>query len=326
MSAVLCNAFGSLDDLVIGEAPELVPARGEVIIEVAAASVNFLDVLMIQGKYPLQPQLPFSPGAEASGVVHTVGDGVEDLEPGQRVMAFVEYGAFAAHARADRNFVFPIPDTMSFEEGAGFLVTYGTTYHALRKRARLLAGERLLVLGAAGGVGLTAVEIGRLSGANVIAAASTEEKLALCERYGAHSLINYARDDLRERIKELTGGKGVDVVFDPVGGALSEPALRSLAFLGRFLVVGYAAGSISQIPLSLLLLRSLTAHGISWGAFGRVRPAEIAEDVGVLLQWYQAGKLTPHISNVFPLQHYQQALRTIVDRKAQGKVVIRIAE
>lgn len=326
MSAVICTAFGPLDDLVIGEAPQLDAAPGEVVIDVAAASVNFLDVLMIQGQYQLKPTLPFSPGCEASGVIRAVGDGIAELKPGQRVMAFVEYGAFAARVRANGNFVFPIPDSMSFEEAAGFLVTYGTTFHALIRRARLAEGEALLVLGAAGGVGLTAVEIGRESGAHVIAAASADGKLALCERYGARSLINYAREDLRERIKELCGGKGVDVVFDPVGGELAEPALRSLAFLGRYLVIGFASGTIPQIPLNRLLLRSLTVHGITWGAFGRVRPAEVAEDVAVLLQWHQAGRLKPHISDVFPLAEFRQALHALIDRKAQGKVIIRIAE
>jgi len=323
MKAVICRTVGSVENLVIGEAPKLVPGRGEVIINVAAAGVNYLDVLMIQGKYPLKPPLPFSPGCEASGIIDAVGDGVANLEPGQRVMAFVPYGAFAAQVRADASFVFPIPDSMSFPEAAGFLVTYGTAYHALRKRAQLAEGEVLLVLGAAGGVGLTAVEIGRLLGAQVIAAASSAQKLALCQRYGAQLTINYLVDDLRTRVGELTDGRGADVVFDPVGGDLTEAALRSVAFLGRFLIIGFAAG-IPRVPLNLILFRSATAFGISWGAFGRARPLEIADDISVLLQWHQEGRIQPHISDIYPMTQCAQALRSIMNRKAQGKVVIQI--
>jgi NADPH2:quinone reductase len=312
--------------LSLGEAANPEPGSGEVVIDVAAAGVNFLDVLLVQGKYQVKPQFPFSPGSEVSGVIRSLGRGVGNLAPGQRVMGFCGHGGFAEQVRLHAGRVFPIPEQMTFVEAAGFLVAYATSHHALKDRARLLPGETLLVLGAAGGVGLTAVEIGRAMGAHVIAAASSDEKLALCSRHGAESLINYSHQDLRQRIKETTAGQGLNVIYDPVGGDFTEAAVRSLAFLGRLLVVGFAAGTIPKLPLNLLLLKSASAMGVAWGAFAAARPEENAANIGDLLEWYAQGILRPHVCKTYPLERHKDAFSAIVNRETQGKVVLLINE
>jgi NADPH2:quinone reductase len=287
-----------------------------------AASVNFPDVLIIQNKYQFKPPLPFSPGSELAGVVKEVGDGVKHWKPGDRAIAFTTFGAFAEEVKTDASRLIPLPEKMSFESGAAFILTYGTTDHALRDRAALKAGETLLVLGAAGGVGLAAVEIGKAMGARVIACASTPEKLAVCREHGADEGIDYSKEDLRERIKALTGGKGVDVVYDAVGGPYSEPAFRSIAWRGRLLVVGFAAGDIPKIPLNLPLLKGASIVGVFWGDFAKREPKAFAESVQQLGRWYAEGKLRPHVSQTYPLAKAVDALKAMAARQVKGKVVL----
>jgi NADPH:quinone reductase len=296
MRAVLAKQFAPPEELVLEEVPAKHAAAGEVVISVRACGVNFLDGLMVQGKYQTKPPLPFSPGAEVAGLIKEVGSGVSGFAPGARVLAFTGFGGYAEEVAVDAARVIVLPQTMDFATAAAFPITYATSHHALKDRAQLKAGETLLVLGAAGGVGLTAVEIGKIMGARVIACASSDDKLALCQEYGADALINYASSDLRERIKELTDGKGVDVVYDPVGGSFAEPAVRSLAFGGRYLVVGFASGEIPKIPLNLLLLKVASLVGVFWGAFARAHPGQNAHNLAELLNWYTQGKLRPHVS------------------------------
>jgi NADPH2:quinone reductase len=293
-----------------------------VVISVKAASVNFPDVLIIQNKYQFKPPLPFSPGSELAGVVKEVGAGVSGFKPGDRVIAFTTYGAFAEEVKTEAARLLPLAEKMSFEEGAAFLLTYGTSDHALRDRGALKAGETLLVLGAAGGVGLAAIEIGKALGARVIACASSEEKLAVCREHGADETVNYATEDLRERIKALTEGRGVDVVYDPVGGPYSEPAFRSVAWRGRLLVVGFAAGDIPKLPLNLALLKGASIVGVFWGDFARREPTAFAESVRQLGRWHAAGKLRPHVSETFPLEKAVDALKLMAARQVKGKVVL----
>src|SRR4029077_5746192 len=281
MRAVLAKAFAPLEQLVLEEVAPRRAGAGQVVIAVKACGVNFLDGLIVQGKYQTRPPLPFSPGAEVAGLIKEVGPGVA-LTPGLRVLAVPGFGGFAQELVTDAAGVRALPPMMDFTTAACFPVVYATSLHALQARAQLRAGETLLVLGAAGGVGLTAVQIGKLLGARVIAAASSEEKLALAREHGADALINYATSELRERVKELTGGKGVDVVYDPVGGALAEPAVRSLALLGRYLVVGFASGEIPKIALNLLLLKQAALVGVFWGAYARARPEENARALAQL--------------------------------------------
>jgi NADPH2:quinone reductase len=269
MKAVLCKAYGPPESLVVEDLPSPQPGAGEVVIAVKAASVNFPDVLIIQNKYQFKPALPFSPGSEVAGVVKAVGDGVTNVAPGDSVMAITVYGAFAEEVKTEARRLLPLPDGMNFANAAAFGLTYATSHFALVDRGELKTGETLLVLGAAGGVGIAAIEIGKVLGARVIACASTGEKLAVCREHGADETINYAIEDLRERIKELTGGTGVDVVYDPVGGQYTEPAMRSLAWRGRLLVVGFAAGEIPKIPLNLTLLKGCSIVGVFWGEFTR---------------------------------------------------------
>src|SRR5438067_7181036 len=301
MKAVLCKQYGPPESLVIEELPSPAPGPGEVVVAVKAASVNFPDVLIIQNKYQFKPPLPFSPGSELAGVVKQVGPGVSQWRPGDRVIAFTTYGAFAEEVKVEAARLLPLPERMDFVTGAAFLLTYGTSDHALRDRAALKAGETLLVLGAAGGVGLAAIEIGKALGARVIACASTDDKLAVCRAHGADETINYAADDLRERVKALTDARGADVVYDPVGGAYTEPALRSIAWRGRLLVVGFAAGDIPKIPLNLTLLKGCSIVGVYWGEFARREPQRFAESMQQLGRWYADGKLKPLVSATFPL-------------------------
>ena len=325
MKAVLAREFAPLERLVLTDVPARHAGPGAVVIAVSACGINFMDGLIVEGKYQLKPPLPFSPGAEVAGVVREVGSGVTGLEVGTRVLAVPGYGGFAEEVVTLARGVIPIPEQMDFVTAAAFPITYGTSHHALRDRADLKSGETLLVLGAAGGVGLTAVEIGKLMGARVIACASSEEKLALCREYGADELINYTNTDLRERIRELTVGKGVDVVYDPVGGPYAEPALRSLAYLGRYLVIGFASGEIPNLALNLLLVKTLSVIGVFWGAFARAAPERSAANLEELLGWYSAGRLRPHISARFPLERYSQALNMVMNRVAKGKVVLTVS-
>jgi NADPH2:quinone reductase len=293
-----------------------------VVVSVKAAGVNFPDVLIIENKYQVKPPLPFSPGSELAGVVKTVGTGVTGFAPGDAVMAITGYGAFAEEVAVDAKCLLAIPSGMDFVSAAAFGLTYATSEHALCDRGVLKAGETLLVLGAAGGVGIAAIEIGKVLGARVIACASTDEKLAVCREHGADEGINYATEDLRERIKVLTGGKGADVVYDPVGGPYTELALRSIAWRGRLLVVGFAAGEIPRIPLNLTLLKGCSIVGVFWGEFARREPQRFVQAMERLARWFAEGKLKPHISGTFPLERAADALTLMAERKAKGKVVL----
>jgi NADPH2:quinone reductase len=319
---VLCKQYGPPESLVVEDVPSLAPGPGELVIDMRAASVNFPDVLIIQNKYQVKPPLPFSPGSEVAGVVSRVGDGVDKFRPGDRVMAVTVYGAFAEEVKADAARVLPIPDGMDDPTAAAFSLTYGTSDHALEDRGGLQPGETLLVLGAAGGVGLAAIEIGKALGARVIACASTSDKLDVCREHGADDTINYATEDLRERIKVLTDGRGANVVYDAVGGANTELALRSIAWRGRLLVVGFAAGEIPKIPLNLALLKGCSIVGVFWGDFARREPRRMAERMRQLARWFQEGKLKPHISDTLPLQRAAEALNRMASRQVKGKLVL----
>jgi NADPH2:quinone reductase len=323
MKAVLCRQYGPPESLTVEELPSPSPGPGEAVVAVKAASVNFPDVLIIQNKYQFKPPLPFAPGSELAGVVKQTGEGVKNVKPGDRVMAFTTYGAFAEEVKVEAGRLLPMPDGMDFETGAAFLLTYATSDHALRDRGALRSGETLLVLGAAGGVGLAAIEIGKALGARVIACASSPDKLAVCAEHGADATIDYSREDLRERIQALTGGKGADVVYDPVGGAYTEPAFRSMAWRGRLLVVGFAAGDIPKLPLNLALLKGASVVGVFWGDFARREPRAFGESVAQLAAWYRAGRLRPHVSATYPLEQAAEALKLMAARKVKGKVVLR---
>lgn len=322
MKAVLCKSFGGPESLVVEDVAPLTPGPGQLVIDVKAAGVNFPDLLIIQGKYQFKAPFPFSPGAEASGIVKSVGEGVAGFKPGDPVIAHMIWGAYAQEARVEAKKATLMPAGMDFNVAAGFTVMYATSYYALKDRAKLKKGETLLVLGAAGGVGLAAVELGKLMGARVIAAASTEEKLATCKRYGADALINYETQDLREAIRAATGDKGVDVVYDPVGGKWSEPALRSLAWKGRHLVVGFAAGEIPKIPLNLALLKGCAIVGVFWGNFSRNEIKKDQANIAQLAQWIVEGTLKPMVSSTYPLARAGDALADLAARRVQGKAVL----
>ncbi|AWN23649.1 NADPH:quinone oxidoreductase [Deinococcus irradiatisoli] len=322
MKAIQCTHLGPPDDLELATLPDLVAGPGEVVIEVHAAPLNFPDVLMIQGKYQLRPELPFIPGAEVAGLVTAVGEGVSHLQVGDRVASFVQLGGFAEQVKAPASATFPLPDGLDFAEGAALPLAYGTSAHALLDRAELKPGQTLLVLGAAGGVGLAAVQIAKALGARVIAAASSDEKLELCRQSGADDTINYAAEDLRARLKALTGGQGPDVIYDPVGGSLAEPAFRSIAWGGKYLVVGFAEGDIPALPLNLPLLKGASVMGVFWGEFARRDPKKNFANLRQLLGWMQEGKIRPHISARYPLADVPQALKDMAGRKVTGKAVI----
>jgi NADPH2:quinone reductase len=305
----------------VDEVGEPVPGRGEVLVAVRAAGVNFPDVLLARGKYQFQPELPFSPGGELAGEVIAVGDGVSRLASGDRVAATMIHGAFAERVVVPEDACAKLPPEVDDVTAAGFLVTYGTAYHALVERAALASGETLLVLGAAGGVGLAAVEVGKLLGARVLAAASSPDKLALCRDRGAEAGIDYGRENLKERAKALSGG-GVDVVFDPVGGEHSEAALRALAWSGRLLVVGFASGTIPKIPLNLVLLKSCQIVGVFWGMAARRDPEGNRRSVDRLLGWLAEGALRPHIDARLPLERGAEAIERLERREARGKLVV----
>jgi len=322
MKAVLCKAFGPPESLVIEDIEPAKPGKGQVVINVKACGVNFPDALIIQGKYQSKPPFPFTPGSEVSGIVKELGEGVDTFKVGTHVMSFIGMGGFAEEVVAGVSQIIAIPHAIDFPTASAFLLTYGTSHHALKDRAHLQSGETLLVLGAAGGVGLAAVEIGKVIGARVIAAASSDEKLEVCKQHGADEVINYSTEDLRDRIKQLTGGKGVDVAFDPVGGDYSEPVLRSMAWGGRFLVIGFAAGDIPRIPLNLPLLKVYSIVGVFWGSFMERDPKHGRENIRELITWMNEGKLKPHVSATYSLEHVADALNDLMERKVTGKAVL----
>jgi NADPH2:quinone reductase len=322
MKAVMCKSYGPPENLAVEQVEPLKPGRGQVVVSVKACGVNFPDTLIIRGLYQFKPPPPFSPGSEVAGVIKEVGAGVEGVKPGDRVMAFGAFGGFAEELLSDAGALLPIPAAMDFETAASIVMTYGTIMHALKDRAHLRPGETLLVLGAAGGIGLAAVEIGKALGAKVIAAASSDEKLAICRQHGADATINYSKEDLKERINALTERQGVDVIVDPVGGTYSEPALRGMAWNGRFLVIGFTAGDIPRIPLNLVLLKGCSIVGVFWGSFAFRDPKHNHENLRELLGWFEAGKLKSRISARYPLERAADALNDILQRKVIGKAVL----
>lgn len=321
MRAVICKQLGPPSELVVEELPTPTAGKGQVRIDVRAAGVNFPDVLIIQGKYQFKPELPFSPGNEAAGVVSEVGEGVEGFAVGDRVVAVMPWGAFAEQLVVDQNTVIAIPEGVDFDAAAALVTAYGTTIYALKDRAHLREGETLAVLGAAGGVGLAAVQLGKKLGAKVIACASSDDKLAVCREHGADETVNYSTEDLKQRLKVLSGG-GVDVVYDPVGGKLSEAALRALGWGGRHLVIGFAAGDIPAIPLNLVLLKSCQIVGVFWGAFSMREPKRNRELFDQMLAWVSTGELRPHVSKSYPFEDAALALQDMMDRKVRGKIVL----
>ena len=322
MKAIICEKYGPISQLQLQEVPDPTPAADEVLIQVHACSVNFPDTLIVQGLYQFKPPLPFSPGSDLAGTVLAFGEQVKGFKVGDKVVGFATHGGYAEQAVLKANTCFPKPPGMDMVQAAAFMLAYGTSYHALKDRANIKEGETLLVLGAAGGVGLTAVELGHRMGARVIAAASTNEKLEVCKSYGAEMTINYAEEDLKEKLKELTNGKGVDVIYDPVGGAYSEPALRRMAWNGRYLVVGFAAGNIPKIPLNLPLLKGCQIVGVFWGSFAQRFPGRNLQNTMELIQWFAEGKLKPQIHDTYPLAEAVRALEDIQARKVKGKAVI----
>ncbi len=322
MKALLCRAFGPIETLRVEEVPSPVPGAGKVLIDVKAAAINFPDALVVQGLYQAKPELPFSPGSELAGVVLAVGEGVTRVKAGDRVIASVPCGAFAEECVADAAQVMPLLPGMDFDLGAAFVLTYGTSLHALQTIGKLQTGETLLVLGAAGGVGIAAIEIAKAMGARVIAAASSAEKLALCRQVGADETINYAEEDLRKRVDALTGGKGADMVYDPVGGAYAEAALRATAWRGRYLVIGFAAGDIPKIPLNLALLKERAILGVFWGDSVRRDPASHFVNMKQLAAWFAKGKVRPVISERIPLAEAGAAIKRLASRQGMGKLVV----
>ena len=322
MKAVLCKQYGPPESLVIENVPSKPLGKGEVRVALHAAGVNFPDVLIIQGKYQFKPEMPFSPGGEAAGQISEIGEGVTGYKVGDRVIVMCGWGGFADEIVIAADRLQKMPDSMDYATGAAFLMTYGTSHHALRQRAQIKPGETLLVLGAAGGVGLAAVELGKVMGARVIAAASTDEKLALCRKYGADEVINYTTEKIRDRVKELTGGKGADVIYDAVGGDAFDEAIRCINWDGRLLVVGFASGRIPQLPVNLALLKGCQVVGVFWGDFTRREPELHRQNLDEMMRWFAEGKLHPHISASYPMEKVADALNDMMNRKVQGKAVV----
>ncbi len=322
MRAILCHDWGGPECLAVGEVAPPVPGPGEVAVRVAAAGVNFADILMIAGKYHEKPPFPFRPVIEVSGSVEACGPGVTRVAPGQRVLALTDWGGYAEAAVARESDVFPIPEEMDFVTAAGLAITYATAHGGLVWRAALQPGETLLVHGAAGGVGLAAVEVGKALGATVIATAGGPDKLAVAEAHGADHLIDYRAEDIRERVKALTGGRGVEVVFDPVGGAVFDASLRCVVWGGRLVVIGFAAGQVPQIPANILLVKNLSVLGLYWGGHRRHAPDLLAPQFEQLFAWFREGKLKPHVSQTFDLAEAPEALALLSGRKSTGKVVL----
>ena len=322
MHAWLCENPTGVDALSWKELPTPTPKAGEVLIEIKAASLNFPDLLIVQNKYQMKPPLPFVPGSEYAGVVQAVGEGVTHLKVGQNVACLSGTGGFGTHTLAPAALCMPLPAGFPFVDAAAFIMIYATSHHALADRAQLKAGETVLVLGAAGGVGMSAIQIAKQAGARVIAAASSEEKLAFCKQLGADETINYSTQDLREAIKSLTGGKGPDVIYDPVGGDLAEPAFRSIAWRGRYLVVGFAAGTIPALPLNLTLLKGASIVGVFWGGFAKNEPQANAAAMAELAQWYAEGKIKPVIDRTMPMAELKAAYAYMGSRGVKGKLVM----
>ena len=322
MKAALCQRFDGPESLLVQEIADPLVGEGEVRVRVRAAALNFFDTLITRNKYQYKPSLPFSPGGEIAGEVDVVGKGVVGLKTGDRVMASVTYGGLAEKISFDATRAVKIPNEVSFDVAAGISVTYGTALHGLKDRGHLKPGETLAVLGASGGAGLAAVEIGKALGARVIAVASTDDKLAVCKAHGADALVNYSTGDLKESLRAASGGEGVDVVYDCVGGSYAEPALRTLRWEGRYLVVGFAAGEIPKIPLNLVLLKSCDIVGVFWGEFTKREPARNRANLDQVLAWVAAGKLKPHIHAIYPLERAVEALKVLERREAVGKVIV----
>lgn len=322
MHAWLCTDPTGVDALTWTEQPTPAPKAGEVLIEIKAASLNFPDLLIVQNKYQMKPPLPFVPGSEYAGVVQAVGEGVTHLRPGQNVACLSGTGGFATHVVAPAALCMPLPDGFSHVDAAAFIMIYATSHHALIDRAQLKAGETVLVLGAAGGVGTAAIQIAKAQGARVIAAASTDEKCALCLSVGADAVINYGQENLREAIKALTEGRGPDVIYDPVGGEYTEPAFRSIAWRGRYLVVGFAAGPIPALPLNLPLLKGASLVGVFWGDFAKREPRNNAAMMAELAQWYAQGKVKPVIDRTMPMSQLKAAYAHMGSRGVMGKLVM----
>lgn len=324
MKALLCKEAGPADKMAIEEVDDPVAAKGQVVVDIHAAGLNFPDTLMISGKYQFAPDHPYIPGGEAAGMVASVGTGVKGFSVGDRVITTMLLGAFAEKVAIPATAVTPMPDKMDFRTAAGMSVTYGTAYHALKQGAGIKKGETLLVLGAAGGVGLAAVELGAAMGARVIAAASSDEKLAVATAAGAEMTVNYSSEDLKARVKELAGPGGIDVVYDPVGGELADPALRCLGAGGRFLVIGFAAGDIPRIPLNLVLLKECHIIGIFWGSWARREPKTQAKNVAAMMKMFSEGKIKPLVADTFAFKDYVAAFERITSRQAKGKVILEI--
>lgn len=322
MKAVLCSQFCGPDDLVLSDIADPVAGPGEAVIAIKAAALNFFDLLMIQGKYQVKPPFPFSPAAEIAGVIESVGAGVTDLKVGDRVAASIGHNGARQKVAAPATSIVKIPDNLDFDRAAGVIVIYGTAYHALADRADPKPGETLAVFGAAGGTGLAACELGKLLGLKVIACASSDEKLDFAKKHGADMTLNYAKEDLREGLKRLGGEKGIDIVFDPVGGDLAEIGVRSLAWKGRFLVIGFAGGQIPKIPLNLALLKGCDIRGVFWGSYMKRDPKHGRAALEKLMQWAAEGKISSHVDRTFPLAKTTDALKVLAERKAMGKVIL----
>jgi NADPH:quinone reductase len=324
MKALLCTRAGSPDDLTLGDLPDPVAGPGEAVVRVEAVALNFFDLLIIAGKYQYKPEFPFSPGAEFAGRVESLDPGVTDFTVDDRVVGYARYGAAREKVAVSATRLVKLPEGLDAERAAGLTVTYGTSYYALKDRGALKRGETLVVLGASGGVGLAAVELGKLMGARVIAGASSDDKIDFAKQHGADDGVNYASEDLRDGLKRLGGEHGIDVVYDPIGDRYAEPALRSLAWYGRYLVVGFAAGQIPKIPLNLVLLKSCDVRGVFWGSWTEREPAAHHANMTDIIRWTAEGKLSAHVHASYPLAKAAQALKDIAGRKVMGKVVLKV--
>lgn len=322
MKAILCSQFCEPDDLVLADIDDPVAGAGEVVIAIKAAALNFFDILMIQGKYQVKPPFPFSPAAEVAGVIKSIGSGVTGLKVGDRVVASVGHNGAREKIAVPAASAVKIPDNLDFDRAAGVIITYGTALHALEDRASPKPGETLAVLGAAGGTGLAACELGKLLGLKVIACASSDEKLEFAKKHGADIGLNYATEDLKEGLKKLTDGRGVDIIFDPVGGKFAEASLRAIAWEGRFLVIGFAAGDIPKMPLNLALLKGCDIRGVFWGAWVRQNPEKNRANLEKLVKWAAEGKISSHVDRTFPLAKTADALKVLAGRQAMGKVIL----
>ncbi len=323
MKAVLCTRYCAPEELELRDLPDPVAGAGQAVVRVRAAALNFFDTLLIAGKYQARPAFPFSPAAELAGEVESVGPDVIEVQPGDRVVANIGHGAAREKVAVAADRLVKMPAGLDFERAAGLMVTYGTALHAFKDRAQLGAGETLAVLGAAGGIGIAAVEVGKLMGARVIACASSAEKLAFARAHGADATVNYAQEDLKEALRRATNGLGPDVIYDPVGGPATEPALRAIAWGGRFLVIGFAAGEIPKLPLNLVLLKSCDVRGVYLGAWSERNAAGYRANLGEILRWCAQGRLSAHVHQVFALEQIAPALRALSDRTAMGKVIVR---